>query len=259
MESCDFNSLYEMIKTLRKNNAWDREQTPNSMRRYLLEETYETIDAIDEGCAEHVKEELGDVLLVLMMISYMYEQADSFSLSDVVASCKQKLRNRLPHIFGEEKKNLNSSEVLSQWKKIKEDSQKEEKDDESILSKLPNSSPLFKAVELKNRVARVGFDWDCVEGVMEKLDEEVQEIKDAIAKNDKNNMEEEIGGALFVLVNLAEKLNLNAELALNLANKKFEKRFRYVEKRMKEKGFPLKKENLERMEECWQEIKKLEH
>ncbi len=259
MEEKEFNSLFEMIKTLRKNNAWDREQTPNSMRKYLLEETYEAIDAIDEGVAEHVSEELGDVLLVLLMISYMYEQAGSFSLLDVIVSCREKLKKRLPHIFGSEKKNLNSSEVLSQWKKIKDDSQKEEKDDESILSKLPNSSPLFKAVELKNRVAKVGFDWDSAEGVLKKLDEEVQEIKDAIAKNDRFNMEEEIGDALFVLVNLAEKLNLNAELALNLANKKFEKRFRYVEKRMKEKGFPLKKENLERMEECWQEIKKIEH
>jgi len=252
----DFDNLFEMIKHLRHENAWDMEQTPNSVKAHLLEETYETIDAIEEGRAEHVKEELGDVLLVLLMISYMYEQAGDFSLLDVINSVIEKLKLRLPHIFGIEKKKLLSSEVLAQWKKIKEDSKSNQ---DSILSGIPNLPPLLKAVALKNRVAKVGFDWDSVQGVMEKLDEEVQEVKDAIAKNDKNNMDEEIGDSLFVLVNVADKLNINAELSLHHANKKFEKRFRYVEKRMKEEGIPLIKENLDKMEEFWKEIKKLEH
>ena len=252
----DFDNLFEMIKHLRHENAWDMEQTPNSVKAHLLEETYEAIDAIEEGRAEHVKEELGDVLLVLLMISYMYEQAGDFSLLDVINSVIEKLKLRLPHIFGIEKKKLLSSEVLAQWKKIKEDSKGNQ---DSILSGIPNLPPLLKAVALKNRVAKVGFDWDSVQGVMEKLDEEVQEVKDAIAKNDKNNMDEEIGDSLFVLVNVADKLNINAELSLHHANKKFEKRFRYVEKRMKEEGIPLIKENLDKMEEFWKEIKKLEH
>lgn len=252
----DFDNLFEMIKHLRHENAWDMEQTPNSVKAHLLEETYEAIDAIEEGRAEHVKEELGDVLLVLLMISYMYEQAGDFSLLDVINSVIEKLKLRLPHIFGTEKKKLLSSEVLAQWKKIKEDSKSNQ---DSILSGISNLPPLLKAVALKNRVAKVGFDWDSVQGVMEKLDEEVQEVKDAIAKNDKNNMDEEIGDSLFVLVNVADKLNINAELSLHHANKKFEKRFRYVEKRMKEEGIPLIKENLDKMEEFWKEIKKLEH
>lgn len=263
MKSDDFNNLFEMIKFLRENNAWDMEQTPNSMKVHLLEETYEAIDAIEEGRDKHIKEELGDVLLVLLMISYMYEEADHFSFLDVVDSCKEKLKMRLPHIFGSEKKALNSSEVLSQWKKIKEDSRKglleQQPDDDSILARLPNIPPLLKAAAIKNRVAKVGFDWDSVKGVIEKLDEEVQEVKDAIAKNDENNIEEEIGDTLFVLVNLAEKLDINAELSLNRANKKFEKRFRYVEKRMKEEGIPLCKENMDKMEMFWKEIKKIEH
>ena len=259
MEKIDVNSLYEVIKYLRKNNAWDKEQTPSGMRGHLLEETYEAIDAIDENCEEHIKEELGDVLLVLLMISYMYEQKKSFSFSDVIVSVLEKLKKRLPHIFSSEKKILGSNEVLSQWERIKEESSKGEKEDDSILAGLPNHHPLLKTAALKNKVAKVGFDWDSVEGVIEKLDEEVQEVKDAIAKNDEPNMEEEIGDAIFVLVNLAEKLNINAEIALNNANKKFERRFRYVEKRMKEEGIPLKKESLNNMEEFWQEVKRLEH
>jgi len=256
MVTDEFNNLFEMIKHLRHENAWDMEQTPNSMKSHLLEETYETIEAIEEKNIEHIKEELGDVLLILLMISYMCEQEGHFSILDVINSCSEKLKKRLPHIFGTEKKKLSSSEVLSQWKKIKEDNKNNK---ESILDGIPNLHPLLKAVALKNKVAKVGFDWDSVEGVMEKLDEEVQEVKDAIAKNDKLNMEEEIGDTLFVLVNVADKLNINAELSLHHANKKFEKRFRYVEKRMKEKGIPLTKENLDKMEEFWQEIKRLEH
>ncbi len=256
MGKCDFNDLFEMIKKLRHENAWDMEQTPNSLKTHLLEETYEAIDSIEEEYGEHVKEELGDVLLVLLMISYIYEEAGDFSLLDVIESTSEKLKKRLPHIFSAEKKDLDSNEVLSQWKKIKEDSKGEK---ESILDGIHNLSPLLKAVALKNKVAKIGFDWDSIEGVMEKLDEEVQEIKDAIAKDDKNNIDEEIGDALFVLVNVAEKLGMNAELSLHHANKKFEKRFRYVEKRMKEEGIPLKKENLPKMEEFWQEIKRLEH
>ena len=256
MGKCDFNDLFEMIKKLRHENAWDMEQTPNSLKTHLLEETYEAIDSIEEEDGEHIKEELGDVLLVLLMISYIYEEAGDFSLLDVIESTSEKLKKRLPHIFSAEKKDLDSNEVLSQWKKIKEDSKGEK---ESILDGIHNLSPLLKAVALKNKVAKIGFDWDSIEGVMEKLDEEVQEIKDAIAKDDKNNIDEEIGDALFVLVNVAEKLGMNAELSLHHANKKFEKRFRYVEKRMKEEGIPLKKENLPKMEEFWQEIKRLEH
>ena len=259
MKENDFTNLFEIIKYLRKNNAWDIEQSPTSMKRYLLEETYEAIDAIEEKNTEHIKEELGDVLLVLLMISYMYEEDGSFSLLDVITSCIEKLKKRLPHIFEKENKKLASSEVLSQWKKIKEESCKEiSKEDKSILANITNLHPLLKTVALKNKVAKVGFDWDSIEGVMEKLDEEVQEIKDAIAKNDKDNIEEEIGDTLFVLVNVADKLNINAELSLHHANKKFEKRFRYVEKRMKEERIPLSKENLDKMEEFWQEIKKLE-
>lgn len=251
-----FDNLFKMIKHLRHENAWDMEQTADSMKAHLLEETYEVIDAIEEGTVEHVKEELGDVLLVLLMISYMYEQAGDFSLLDVINSSIEKLKLRLPHVFGTEKKELLSSEVLAQWEKIKEDSKSNQ---DSILSGIPNLCPLLKAVALKNKVAKVGFDWDSVQDVMEKLDEEVQEVKDAIAKNDKNNMDEEIGDTLFVLVNVADKLNINAELSLHHANKKFEKRFRYVEKKMKEEGIPLIKENLDKMEEFWKEIKKLEH
>ncbi|MGP1414523.1 MAG: nucleoside triphosphate pyrophosphohydrolase [Treponema sp.] len=260
MEKDAFNELYEIIKKLRHENAWDMEQTPQSMTRHLLEETYEAIDAIGKGNVEHVKEELGDVLLIILMISYMYEQKEEFTFLDVLTSISEKLKKRLPHIFSNQKENLTSSEVLSQWNKIKKESREEpsEKDD-SILADIPDLPPLLKSVALKNEVAKIGFDWETIEGVMEKLDEEVQEVKEAIAKDDRANMEEEIGDVLFVLMNVAEKLNIDAEYSLISANKKFEKRFRYVEKRMKEEGVPLSKENLDKMEEFWQEIKRKEH
>ncbi|MGP1438140.1 MAG: nucleoside triphosphate pyrophosphohydrolase [Treponema sp.] len=256
-----FNNLFEMIKRLRKENAWDKEQTPKTMLSHLLEETYEAIDAIEE-CnenASHVKEELGDILLIILMISYMYEESGKFSFAEVIDSLSKKLTIRLPHIFTNEKQ-LSAKEVLSQWNNIKEETRKNNlQKKESILDGIPKLPPLLKAVSLKNKVAKIGFDWDDVQGVMEKLDEEVQEVKDGIAKNDIVNIEEEIGDVLFVLVNMAEKLNINAELALNNANKKFEKRFRYVEERMKEEHIPLKKENVHKMEEFWQEIKAKEH
>jgi len=128
----------------------------------------------------------------------------------------------------------------------------------SILDDIPFLPPLIKTLKLKNRVAKVGFDWDNIEGVIEKLDEEIIELKTAIKNNDSKNIEEEIGDVFFVLVNLADKLGINSELALTNANKKFESRFRYVEQKMKDAGFELQKENIEKMNEYWEEAKKKE-
>lgn len=271
-----FNSFFQIIKTLRGEGGcpWDIEQTPNSMKEYLLEETYEVIDAIEtseqmeaeetlqkntnkESIKEHIKEELGDVLLNTVMISYMYEQMGLFSFYDVLTFVCEKLIRRHPHVFGNEnEKNtkLSPNEVLTQWEKIKVEKEEMHKNP-SILDDIPFSSPLLKTLKLKKRVAKVGFDWDCPEDVMLKLDEEINEIKEAIEKNDRKNIEEEIGDAFFVLVNVADKFNINPELALNAANKKFERRFRYVEQRMKESNTPLKRENLDKMNEYWDKIK----
>ncbi len=258
-----FNNLFEIIKKLRGDGgcAWDREQTPESMTSHLLEETYEAIDAIEEKESEHVKEELGDVILNIIMIAYMYEEENKFSVSQMLCSVCEKLIRRHPHIFGNDKereKKLSSDEVLSQWNKIKRDVEKKGAPT-SILDNMPHLSPLLNALKLKKRTAKVGFDWDKLDDVMVKLDEEIGEIKEAIKNNDKVNMEEEIGDAFFVLVNVADKLDINPELALNNANKKFEKRFRYVESRMKEANIELKKENVTKMDVYWEEIKKIEH
>ena len=129
--------------------------------------------------------------------------------------------------------------------------------DTSILDDIPFLPPLIKTLKLKNRVAKVGFDWDDVWGVIEKLDEEIMELKTAIKNNDSKNIEEEMGDVFFVLVNLADKLGIRSELALTHANEKFEKRFRYVEKKMKDSGFELQKENINKMNEYWEEAKKL--
>ena len=271
-----FEHFFQIIKTLRGENGcpWDKEQSPSSMKEHLLEETYELIDAIETAeqiksshpvqnldhntnTMEHVKEELGDVLLNAVMISYMYEQSSFFSLYDVLDFVCEKLIRRHPHVFGEKsEKNTKFSplEVLTQWEKIKVEREENHKNP-SILDDIPFSSPLLKTLKIKKRVAKVGFDWDHPYDVLLKLDEEINEIKEAIEKNDKKNIEEEIGDAFFVLVNLADKLGVNSELALNAANKKFERRFRAVEQKMKENNTQLKKENVDKMNEYWEQIK----
>lgn len=265
----EFDSLLKMIKKLRCEGgcAWDIAQSPSSLKEFLLEETYELIDAIENyykgSPASYVKIEIGDLILNLLMLANMYDELHLFNIRDVFYAIKEKLIRRIPHILGNTKKDLSKDEVMLQWEQIKEKENVEQDTThslakDSILDDIPFFPPLIKTLKLKNRVAKVGFDWNNAEGVIEKLDEEITELKTAIKNNDNKNIEEELGDVFFVLVNLADKLGMNSELTLNMANKKFEKRFRYVEKKMKESGFELQKENIKKMNEYWEEAKKTE-
>ncbi len=249
----DLTSLYEIVEALRseKGCPWDKKQTPQSLKKYLLEETYEALEAIEKGSPEEIKEELGDLLFLLLFIIYLYEEAGVFSIRDLVYLTFQKMIRRHPHVFGEEEAKT-AEEVISNWQKIKS---KEGKSD-SVLGNIPKSLPaLQRAYRLGERAERVGFDWISPQEVFPKIYEEIRELEEALSQGNTSQIKEELGDLLFSLANLSRKLNLNPEEALREALEKFEKRFREMERRIKEKGKGLQELSLEEMDALWEEIK----
>jgi tetrapyrrole methylase family protein/MazG family protein len=269
MRTSNFNRYYETIRTLFGPDGcpWDREQTPESLRANLAEETYECIEAIDEGGAEHIREELGDVFSVVMMIAYIFEQRGTFTIDEVLGGITEKLIRRHPHVFGDVKVK-DSDEVLVNWAKIKRDvegrAEKQSAMDE-VSKALP---PLERAYKLQKKAAKKGFDWPSLDGVLDKVREEIEETKREIEKaGDKpgetapaasiGSIEEELGDTLFSVVNLCRYLKIDPSMALTRANAKFAKRFRYVEERCGTDGVVMNKDALGAMEQYWQEAKSI--
>jgi tetrapyrrole methylase family protein/MazG family protein len=255
-----FSRLYDVIVKLRAPDGcpWDREQTPPSLRKDLLEETYECIESIDEKDPAHIKEELGDLFLLITMISYMHEQENSFTLSDVLDNVSEKLIRRHPHVFGDVKVS-GSSEVLDNWAKIKIEQEGRAPKD-SILDEVSSAlPPLDKAWKLQKKASKVGFDWFDADGVFSKIDEELNEVKEVLNQPEMNtkSLEGELGDLLFSVVNLCRFFKIDASMALQRTNNKFIKRFKHVEKQMKENNQPMEKENLELMDSFWEEAKNL--
>lgn len=280
-----FNRLYNVVKILRcpEGCPWDKEQTPLSMRRDLIEETFEAIDAITQEDSFHAKEELGDVMLNATMISYMYEQKGDFSVAEVLNELSEKLIRRHPHVFPESEGSVcantpvkNGEQVLNQWDRIKENL--EGRKTECILDEVPQGfPPLLKAYKMQKKAAKKGFDWDNVEDVKAKITEELAEVEEArlkvneLLKNQdvhvfemksskeadeaQKELEGEIGDLLFAVVNYARHLGVDPETALNATNTKFHKRFSYVQKKMEENEIPMIQENLSKMDEFWNEAK----
>ncbi|MGP1593687.1 MAG: nucleoside triphosphate pyrophosphohydrolase [Treponema sp.] len=269
-----FTRLYGIIARLRNPEGgcpWDIEQTPMTLRSTILEETYETIEAIEEVSADphasaHVAEELGDVMLNVMMIAYMFEQEEDFSVADMLRRVNEKLVRRHPHVFGQTEgfnfsndaeKPSTAETVLAQWDIIKE--KVEGRAAESVLDSVPKHfPPLLRAAKLQKKAAKKGFDWDSIDEVWKKIDEELGEFRAAIAEHDTAHIEEEFGDVLFAFVNLARHLHINSSLALTGTNNKFERRFRFVEQKMHEKGIPCTHENLAQMDSFWNEAKQVE-
>jgi tetrapyrrole methylase family protein/MazG family protein len=254
-----FQRLYDIVVRLRSPGGcpWDREQTPETLRSTLIEETYETVEAINEGDAEHVKEELGDLFLQPVMISHMEEEAGAFVLSDVLNGICDKLVRRHPHVFGEVQVK-DSAEVLVNWDRIKTE-QEGRKPLNSILDSVSKGMPpLDRARKLSKKAAKAGFDWKCWEEVAEKLNEELDEVKEAIAEGDQAHIEEELGDVFFVAVNLCRFLKVDPSVALARSNEKFTRRFNYVEKRLKDSGLELSSAGLDAMTQAWNEAKKAE-
>ncbi|MFN3504605.1 MAG: nucleoside triphosphate pyrophosphohydrolase [Caldimicrobium sp.] len=252
--TADLSSLYEIIKTLRgeKGCPWDRKQTPKSLKKYLLEETYEAIEAIDKGDFKEIQEELGDLLFILLFIIYLYEERQIFNLRDLVLLTFHKMVKRHPHVFGGEQAQ-SAEEVLKNWQKIKE----KEGKDSSLLGNIPKSLPaLQRAFRLGERASRVGFDWESAREVLPKIYEELREIEETIEKKDKANLTEELGDLFFALANLARKLEINPEEALKIALDKFESRFKKMESIIKAQGKSLEELTLTEMDILWEKIKK---
>ncbi|MDR2619314.1 MAG: nucleoside triphosphate pyrophosphohydrolase [Treponema sp.] len=269
-----FEHLYGVIRKLRAPEGcpWDREQTPLSLRGGLIEETYECVEAIDEKDPSHVKEELGDIFLLAVMISYMYEEEGEFSVAGALEGISEKLIRRHPHVFaGLSVKD--SAEVLDNWAKIKVE-QEGRKPKDSILDEVSRGlPPLDRAWKLQKKAAKAGFDWPDIKGVVSKITEELRELEDAVASADAianiaadsgaagthaGAVEEELGDLLFSVVNLCRYLHVEPSVALQRTNIKFTERFKYVEKRMKESGAGMKQENLGLMDKYWNEAKKAE-
>lgn len=238
---------------------WDIEQDFDTIAPYTIEEAYEVADAIEKRDFSALKEELGDLVFQVAFHSRMAEEDGLFNFADVVETLNEKMIRRHEHVFG----NVDAqtpSEVLKNWEKIKANERNEkQKEDKSALKDVALSLPaLLRALKLSKRAARVGFDWPNTASVFEKLDEELTETKEAINQGDKAHIEEEIGDALFVLVNLARKCDIDPENALRLANYKFEKRFRGVEALLAKENRKIEECDLEAMEKKWLEVKLLE-
>jgi len=250
-----FLALYETIIKLRSPDGckWDREQTPSTLRGDLVEETYECIEAIDENDPDHISEELGDLFLLATMLSYMHEQEGKFSVADVLTKVNEKLIRRHPHVFGEVKVK-DSEEILRNWAKIKVE-QEGRKPKDSILDEVSGGfPPMDRAYKLQKKAAKAGFDWPDMDGVIEKINEEIGEVKDA-CRQDLSRIEEELGDLLFSVINLCRFLMVEPSIALRRSNVKFTGRFKYVENKMKETGKEMKKDNLDTMEKYWKEAK----
>jgi tetrapyrrole methylase family protein/MazG family protein len=254
-----FKALYDTVIRLRAPDGckWDREQTPSTLRGALVEETYECLEAIDNNDAAHIAEELGDLFLLATMISYMHEEEGKFSTADVLSKVNEKLIRRHPHVFGDVKVK-NTSEILDNWDRIKIE-QEGRKPKDSILDEVSASlPPADRAYSLQKKAAKAGFDWLNEDGVIAKIKEELEEVRTAIADNGQTGqavVEEELGDLLFSVINLCRFLKVEPSVALRRTNSKFIERFGYVEKKMKEAGQEMKKENLEQMDKYWEESK----
>ncbi len=252
----EFSKLREVIATLRGPDGcpWDKKQTHKSLKKYLVEETYEVLDAIDGGDVDLLADELGDVLLQVMLHAQIGEDEGGFSIRDVVLALNSKMIRRHPHVFGET--TAESAEaVVRNWEEIK----KEEKGEgfrESLLDGIPKGLPgLYRAYELQKKAAKVGFDWDTQEPIWEKISEETEEFRTEIRSGNSREAEKEFGDLLFALVNLARYYKIDPEDALRMTNEKFARRFRFIEESAAEKGKALEKMSLEEMDKYWNEAK----
>ncbi|MFD0991091.1 nucleoside triphosphate pyrophosphohydrolase [Mariniflexile jejuense] len=247
-----FDRLLTIMDELRAGCPWDKKQTMETLRHLTIEETYELGDAILDNDLEEVKKELGDVLLHIVFYSKIGSETNHFDIADVCNNICEKLINRHPHIYGDVKVE-NEEDVKRNWENLK---LKEGK--KSVLEGVPKSLPaLVKANRIQEKVAGVGFDWEKPEQVWEKVKEELQEFKDEIDNGNKDAMESEFGDVLFSMVNYARFLNINPENALERTNKKFSKRFQYLEEKAQAMNKPLKNMTLAEMDVFWEEAKRL--
>lgn len=258
-----FNEFVEIVKRLRKECPWDREQTNDSIKAATIEEAYEVVESIEKKNFEELKKELGDLLLHVVFHTIIASETNDFSIDDVIDSIREKLIRRHPHVFGEVKVS-GADEVKKNWEEIKMDEGRD-----SVLEGVPEMLPaLQRAHRLQEKAAKVGFDWEKKEDVWKKVIEEIEEMheiekmknQNSDLKNDEKlyyKLEDEIGDVFFALVNYARFLDINPENALRRTNSKFIKRFSYIEEKIKASGRKLSESNLKEMDFYWEESKKV--
>ncbi len=233
---------------------WDKVQTRESLKPYLVEETYEVLEALDSNDPEKIKDELGDLLYQILFHSKISSLKGEFDFRDVIDNLNEKMVRRHPHVFKEGKLNT-PDQVVGQWEEIKK-KENNKANQKSVLDSIPINLPsLIKAQKLQKKAAKEGFDWDQINDVFDKLDEEIKEFKDAVLKKTTADIQSEIGDIIFVITNIAKFYEVDAEEALRSTNNKFIKRFQYIEQKLEGKGKTLKDSPLEEMERYWQEAK----
>jgi MazG family protein len=248
----EFVKLVSIMKQLRKECPWDRKQTPQSLRQYILEEAYETVEAIDNENWDELRKELGDMLLQIVFQAEIAEEQKLFTLKDIIHSINEKLVRRHPHVFGNVEV-TNEQQVKDNWEQIKLN----EEQRSSMLEGIPrNLSGLLRAQRIQEKAAQVGFDWKEVAGVFTKIREETAELEQAIQQKNPEEIETEVGDLFFSLINLARFQKVNAEDALRKTINKFISRFQYIERKLAEKNKSIYHSSLEEMDKLWEESKK---
>ena len=253
----EFNKLIKIMKKLRSKNGcpWDKKQTFSTLKEYLIEETYEVIDAVNKKDYDKLKEELGDLLLQVVFYSEIAAERKKFTIKDVIRILNSKLIRRHPHVFGSKKfRNLN--QLLATWEHIK---YTEQKKGTRYMDGIPETLPvLLKAKKVQSKAERAGFEWRNKKGAIDKFNEEVNEFLGALKTNNKRKIKEEIGDLLFALVKIGKFYHINPDEALNKTIKKFIKRFNYIEDKLKEQGKNMSSVSLNELEKYWDEIKATE-
>lgn len=251
-----FDDLVEIMKLLRSPNGcpWDREQNHKSIRQNFIEETYEVIEAIDNDDKELLKEELGDVMLQVVFHAEMESEKNEFNIDDVCDGICKKLIIRHPHVFGDVQADT-SEKVLSNWDKIKMQTKSQKSQSEAMDSVSKSLPSLMRSTKIQQKAAKAGFDWNDVNGVIDKLSEEVAELREAVKENNKEHQTEELGDVLFSVVNVSRFLKIDSEEALYKACDKFSDRFRKVENLAKERNLDMKTATLEELDSLWEEVK----
>ena len=265
--SSAFTRLFSIVKTLRgeKGCPWDKKQTPQSMRPCIVEECFETVDAITKEDSENSKEELGDLFFNVLLTGYMFEQKNDFSVPEIFNAVSEKLLRRHPHVdfdeslFSESRKENpvkieSADEVNAQWNKIK--NTVEGRDSGCILSQVPDGfPPMLKAYKYLKKAASTGFEWPDISDAKSKILEELEEVCEAQNESDCLHLEEEAGDLLLSVINYVRLLGINPDVALERASKKFFDRYSYVEKKMNEENIPKDSSSLDKMEEFWKQAK----
>jgi len=264
MFNVTFESLVELAATLRGPNGcpWDKEQTYETVGPLTIEEAYETLEAIENHDIEGLRHELGDLLFHVVFYSQMAKECGDFTVEDVISHVYNKLVRRHPHVFGDVDAST-SAEVLQNWEAIKKAEKAEKTPDQppSLLEGVSTKIPaLIEASQLTERASRVGFDWASAQQVMDKVEEESRELKEMMTATppDRKKLKEEVGDLLFVVANLARLLDVDPELALRSANRKFKRRFRHIELELHRRGRTLEESTLDEMDQWWEDAKRRE-